>query len=58
MKTLAVSLFVIAIIVIGMVIVANGVGVDLLGEATKAAATSECLNFLNKAGQVVSTTCR
>jgi len=49
------TLLLVALIVAGMLIVANGVGIDIIGEATKTA--SNCYDLLNAAGQVVGQSC-
>lgn len=50
-----ITFLLVALIVAGMIIVAGGVGVDIIGEATKSA--SNCVEMLNAAGQVVQTVC-
>jgi hypothetical protein len=58
MKAL-VTLFLLGLIVVGMIVVAQGVGVDLVGAVSKAAsATPGCYEMLNAAGQVVQTVCQ
>jgi len=51
-----ITFLLIVLIVAGMIIVANGAGVDIIGEATKTA--SSCYDLLNAAGQVVQTVCQ
>lgn len=50
-STTIVSALLVALIVIGMVVVMNGVGISLPH-------TSHCYNLLNAAGQVVDVVCQ
>lgn len=54
-KFIAIALLV--IVVAGIVIVAQGVGIDLLSAPSVSASSNHCYNMLNAAGQVVQTVC-
>lgn len=52
-----IGLALVVLVVLGMAIVMNGVGIEFPGVNAAGAVTTQCYDMLNAAGQVVQTVC-